>query len=80
MKSARNVAYADKSSLAWSITKNYPRQSQSERKAKEQQKAEKEAPSHTDKATEITAVAETTDYTEDKKPTPYNLEGGGDEP
>ena len=77
-KSARKVAYADKSSLAWSITESYPRKNQSERKAKEQQEAEKEAPAHTDKVVESTAVAETTDYTENKNPTPYNLDGGGD--
>ena len=79
-KSARKVAYADKSSLVWSITESYPRQNQSERRAKEQQKAEKEAPTHTDKAAESTAVVETTDYTEDKKPTPYNIDGGGGGP
>ena len=79
-KSARKVAYADKSSPVWSITESYPRQNQSERRAKEQQKAEKEAPTHTDKAAESTAVVETTDYTEDKKPTPYNIDGGGGGP
>ena len=76
-KSARKVAYADKSSLVWSITESYPRQNQSARKAKERQEAEKETPAP-DKAVEITSDAETTDYTDDKKPTPYNLNGGGD--
>ena len=65
----------------WIITENYPRQNQSERKAKEQHESEKEAPAHTDKAAEITATVETTEYAEAKSPplTTWTAEGAAHE-